>query len=60
MATQITHQLIQTQRAWTATYEQLAAQPGRTDLRRRLIELHRVLVAQSPAVRAELRHRARQ
>ncbi|MEU5901892.1 hypothetical protein [Streptomyces venezuelae] len=53
--------LVQTQRAWMATYQQLADQPGRTVLRRRLLRLSQELAARpmSPAERAELRRRAR-
>jgi hypothetical protein len=56
----ITDDLVQTQREWTATYQQLAKQPGRTALRRRLLHLSRVLAGErlSPTQKAELRRRA--
>ncbi|MEV6757374.1 hypothetical protein [Streptomyces sp. NPDC051214] len=53
--------LVRTQREWSATYAQLARQPGRTALRRRLLALSMALARHplSPAERAELRQRAR-
>ncbi|MFF1562023.1 hypothetical protein ACFVY1_00585 [Streptomyces sp. NPDC058293] len=53
--------LVETQREWTATYERLARQPGRTALRRRLYRLSVRLAAYplSPAERVELRRQAR-
>lgn len=53
--------LVRVQREWTATYTQLAQQPGRTALRRRLLALSMTLARHplSPAERAELRQRAR-
>ncbi|MBO1332750.1 hypothetical protein [Streptomyces sp. VRA16 Mangrove soil] len=60
MRNTITEDLVRTQQEWTATYEQLAGQPGRTALRRRLLYLSRVLAGErlSPAAKAELRRRA--
>ncbi|MGW7085041.1 hypothetical protein ACWGH2_16335 [Streptomyces sp. NPDC054871] len=56
--------LVQTQRAWMATYQQLAEQPGRTALRRRLYRLSTAIAyhpeARSPGARQELRRLARQ
>ncbi|MGH4029253.1 hypothetical protein ACQB60_10005 [Actinomycetota bacterium Odt1-20B] len=58
----ITDDLVRTQRAWTETYRQLAAQPGRTVLRRRLLCLSRALAEErlSPTERMELRRLARE
>ncbi|WP_326773900.1 hypothetical protein [Streptomyces sp. NBC_01445] len=57
----IPNDAVNTQREWTATYERLARQPGRTALRRRLYRLSVRLAAYplSPAARVELRRRAR-
>jgi hypothetical protein len=57
----IPNDIVSTQREWTATYERLARQPGRTALRRRLHRLSVRLAAYplSPAERMELRRRAR-
>ncbi|MFE5688688.1 hypothetical protein [Streptomyces sp. NPDC056512] len=57
----IPNDIVSTQREWTATYERLAGQPGRTALRRRLYRLSVRLAAYplSPAERMELRRRAR-
>ncbi|MFD0551379.1 hypothetical protein ACFQ0X_20970 [Streptomyces rectiviolaceus] len=56
--------LVQTQRTWMATYEQLAEQPGRTALRRRLLRLSRELAsrpeARAPGARQELLRLVRQ
>ncbi|MGX1672752.1 hypothetical protein [Streptomyces sp. NPDC055400] len=62
MRNTITEDLVETQREWDATYRQLAVQPGRTALRRRLLQLSRVLAGErlSPAQKAELRQRARE
>ncbi|MGY0020673.1 hypothetical protein [Streptomyces sp. cg35] len=62
MRNTITEDLVQTRREWDATYRQLAEQPGRTALRRRLLHLSRVLAGErlSPAAKAELRRRARE
>ncbi|MHC5262672.1 hypothetical protein ACYSUO_32730 [Streptomyces sp. UC4497] len=56
----ITDDLVRTQQEWTATYQQLAKQPGRTVLRRRLLHLSRVLAGErlTPTQKAELRRRA--
>lgn len=53
--------LVSTQREWSATYAQLARQPGRTALRRRLLALSMALARHplSPAERAEIRQCAR-
>lgn len=61
MRNTITDDLVQTQQEWTATYQRLAQQPGRTALRRRLLHLSRVLAGErlTPAAKAELRERAR-
>lgn len=61
MRNTITDDLVRTQREWDATYRQLADQPGRTTLRRRLLYLSRLLAGErlSPAAMAELRRRAR-
>ncbi|MET7685708.1 hypothetical protein [Streptomyces sp. NPDC005423] len=58
----ISDDLVEKQREWLATYRKLAAQPGRTVLRRRLLQLSAALAGErlSPAERAELRRRARQ
>ncbi|MYW69939.1 hypothetical protein GTY65_38690 [Streptomyces sp. SID8379] len=62
MRNTITDDLVQTQQEWTATYQQLAEQPGRTVLRRRLLRLSRLLAGErlSPAAKAELRRRAQE
>ncbi|MFD4628555.1 hypothetical protein ACFVYR_01445 [Streptomyces sp. NPDC058284] len=61
--TAIPYDLIRTQREWTLTYEKLAAQPGRTALRRHLIRLtarlHFHPRLRDPAARTELRRLAR-
>ncbi|MET8679044.1 hypothetical protein ABZW18_16070 [Streptomyces sp. NPDC004647] len=61
MDSSIPDDLIRMQREWSATYAQLAQQPGRTALRRRLLALSVALARHplSPAERAELRQRAR-
>ncbi|MFZ3554445.1 hypothetical protein [Streptomyces sp. BH055] len=61
MRNTITEDLVQTQREWDATYRQLADRPGRTALRRRLLNLSRVLAGEklTPTQKAELRRRAR-
>lgn len=55
--------LICAQREWTATYQQLADQPGRTALRRSLIRLTSRIYfdphLRTPAARLELRRLAR-
>ncbi|MEU5001561.1 hypothetical protein [Streptomyces sp. NPDC021622] len=61
MEPSIPDDLVRTQREWRATYGQLAQQPGRTALRRRLLALSIALARHPlrPAQRAELRQRAR-
>ncbi|MEV5606991.1 hypothetical protein [Streptomyces sp. NPDC052225] len=64
MRPSIPDDLVRTQRAWQATYRQLAEQPGRTVLRRRLLQLSRELATRpevrSPGARQELRRLARE
>ncbi|GGO54666.1 hypothetical protein [Streptomyces lasiicapitis] len=61
MEPSIPDDLVRMQREWSATYAQLAQQPGHTALRRRLLKLSMALARHplSPAKRAELRQRAR-
>ncbi|MFF1447825.1 hypothetical protein ACFVYF_06680 [Streptomyces sp. NPDC058274] len=67
MSHPIPSDLVRAQREWNATYGQLAGQPGRTALRRRLLLLSRALMTHpywtaetwTPAVRMELRRLAR-
>ncbi|MFF1710863.1 hypothetical protein [Streptomyces sp. NPDC058268] len=61
MKLSVPDELVRVQREWSATYAQLAQQPGRTALRRRLLVLSMALARHplSPAERAELRQRAR-